>query len=118
MLKEYDKQRSTKLISKDVMPKEYAKQVQMDFNSLPNKKQTDKLLKEELPRPLRGIKWRKIDYKRELKEKLPFKKQRRKPLKLELKNKLKRLEPDRLPEKKLLELELKLLESLRLLLQF
>ena len=56
MLKEYDKQRSTKLISKDVMPKEYAKQVQMDFNSLPNKKQTDKLLNTELLRPLRGIK--------------------------------------------------------------
>ena len=56
MLKEYDKLRSTKLISKVVMPKEYAKQVQMDFNSLLNKKHTDKLLKEELLMPLRGIK--------------------------------------------------------------
>ena len=66
MLKEYDKQRSTKLISKDVMPKEYAKQVQMDLNSLLNKKQTDKLLNQELLQLSRGIKGRKIDYKREL----------------------------------------------------
>ena len=56
MLKEYDKQRSTKLISKVVMPKEYAKQVQMDFNSLLNKKHTDKLLNKELPMPFSGIK--------------------------------------------------------------
>ena len=66
MLKEYDKLRSTKLISKVVMPKEYAKQVQMDLNSLLNKKQTDKLLNQELLQLSRGIKGRKIDYKREL----------------------------------------------------
>ena len=53
-------QRSTKLISDNVTSKEFAKQIQLDPNSLPNEKLREELLNKELPWSLGGNKIREI----------------------------------------------------------